>query len=144
MTNLQRYAGCNHVAITHGRLSIANECVELRDADGRKWNLEWHHYFGPIACDKSGDPLSVQPGEKSRFWLLAQFWHDQGCRVLDGVAIWEMPKIVKTGQVVVAGKHVITLDMAKENKITGVLMDVFEYDGAPYLGEVLIESEIKP
>jgi hypothetical protein len=88
MNDQQRYAGCNHIVGNGFHISMGNETVILRDADGRQWLMEWHHYFGPSAVKKNGDPMKNQPGEHSRFWVIAKLWHDQGCKVVDGVGQW--------------------------------------------------------
>lgn len=90
----QTYAGNNHVIGRGLHMALGNPPVLLRDR-GREWLMEWHYYFGPTRLHKkTQDVLANQPGEKSRFWLASQCWRDQGCRVVDGVAIWDEPPIV--------------------------------------------------
>jgi hypothetical protein len=91
------YTGCNHL---HGHgviLSMGNPSFKLVDTDGTWWLVEWHHYFGPASLDKrTENPRKNQPGEKSRFWMLAKWWEAQGGVVVDGVGQWkEPPKIRK-------------------------------------------------
>lgn len=120
MTDTQKYAGCNHLIGPGIHVAISNPTVKLRDDRGRVWYLEWHHYFGPIACTKRGDPRASQPGEKSRFWPIATLWHHQGCRVDDsGWAVWEMPPIVAMGQV---------------KDAEGNVYEDWGYEGCPFLG----------
>jgi len=74
-----------------GHISIGADSFILRDR-GKEWRTEWHRYFGPSVVTKSGDPAKNQPNERSRFWLVAQWWHDQGCVVIDGVGVWKEPE----------------------------------------------------
>lgn len=57
----------------------------------QKWLTEWHPWFGPHVVTKSGDVSKRQPDERSRFWDVAQWWHDQGGKVVDGIGVWEEP-----------------------------------------------------
>lgn len=123
MDDVQRYAGCNHWVGRDFHLAVGNEVVELRHGRSR-WFVEWHHYFGPIACSKSGDPKPRQPGEKSKFWFVAQLWKDQGCRVIDGVGQWQMPQPVKTGEWFQVGRRLYPLDL-----VDGLVMSDAAKDG---------------
>ncbi len=90
MIDLQRYTGNNHLI----GMSCGNEPVLIRDR-GNEWLMEWHYYFGPAILNKrTHSPLAKQPGEKSRFWMVAVWWKDQGAKVVDGIAIWKEPPIV--------------------------------------------------
>ena len=67
MDAVQGYTGCNHVSGGENfHFAICNPVVRLVDG-GKTWFLEWHHYFGPIACNRHGDPLPKCPGPRSRF-----------------------------------------------------------------------------
>lgn len=62
----------------------------------QKWFTEWHIFFGPTRLNaKTHNPCENQPGERSRFWLVVQWWHDQGGVVVDGVGVWKEPPIVE-------------------------------------------------
>lgn len=72
----------------------------ILDQNGKKWKFEDHHYCGPIALDKSGDPLDVQPPENSPFWEAVNLWYAQGKRVNDPNTgeiwcVWDKPTIQK-------------------------------------------------
>ena len=92
----QTYTGNNHVLGRGIHIAFSNPSVLLKR--GReKWLLEWHHYFGPIRLHgKTKEPLEKQPDEKSWFWRVAQWWKDQGCRVVDGVGVWDYPPVIET------------------------------------------------
>jgi hypothetical protein len=77
---------------------------------GREWRTEWHYYHGPTRLNKrTDDPLQNQPGEWSRWWCVAQWWHDQGGKVVDGVGVWTEPEIVETKWLKV-GRQMFPLD----------------------------------
>lgn len=76
-------------------MDIAPDGVLLRDGKS-EWLTEWHPWHGPAVLSKrTGDPLVIQPGEHSRFWLVAVWWKDQGAKVVDGVGVWTEPERVK-------------------------------------------------
>lgn len=94
-TDEQTYTGNNDISGPGFHMSMANPPLILRDG-GKEWLVEWHPICGPIRLSKrTGDPLAKQPGEKNRFWLVAQWWKDQGAKVVDGVGVWEQPPIVE-------------------------------------------------
>lgn len=95
MTDEQKYTGNNHL-LGHGvHIAVGNPPVLLRDGDD-EWLMEWHYMFGPTRLNKRTlDPCQMQPGEKSRFWLVAAWWKDQGAKVVDGVGVWEERKVAK-------------------------------------------------
>ena len=77
-------------------MSWSGPCFVLRDR-GQEWFLEWHYYSGPTLCDRrTHGPRKTQPAQKSRFWLVAQWWFDQGGKVEDGVGVWKEPPIIET------------------------------------------------
>lgn len=93
MDHKQVYAGNNHALTPSFHMSVGNPTFILK-LGSKRWFTEWHYYFGPIVVHgKTDDPLDKQPAEKSAFWLIAQWWHDQGCQVVDGVGIWQEPEI---------------------------------------------------
>lgn len=95
MTDEQKYTGNNHILGSRIHIAACNAPVLLRDGD-QEWLIEWHYYFGPCRLNKrTGDPLAKQPAEKSRFWLVAQWWKDQGAKVVDGVGVWQEPMIIE-------------------------------------------------
>lgn len=47
------------------------------DINGRKWRWEFSSQFGPLFVDPRGNPLKVQPGEKSPAWPVFNRWLDQ-------------------------------------------------------------------
>ena len=92
---MNKYAGCNHVIGQGFHMSVGNPSFVLRYR-GKEWICEWHYYFGPMAVSKkTGDMLKTQPSGKSRFWVIAQWWFDQGAKVIDGVGVWKFPPIVE-------------------------------------------------
>ena len=100
----QKCAGCNHIIAPGLHMSVHNPSFVLR-IGSREWTTEWHHYFGPAVVSKrNGDYLKNQPGERSAFWVIASWWHGQGCEVVDGVGVWHYPEIesvecAKTGRI---------------------------------------------
>jgi hypothetical protein len=46
----------------------------IKDASGRLWHFEEHHYCGPIILRKDGDPKTRQPGSRSPFWPAYYAW----------------------------------------------------------------------
>lgn len=91
----QSYAGNSHAIGPNIHIAIGNPSFLLRHG-GKEWLTEWHYYFGPSVLHKrTHDPLKNQPGERSPFWRVAQWWHDQGCRVVDGVGQWAEPPTVE-------------------------------------------------
>lgn len=45
------------------------------DINGRVWRWEFGRQFGPVFIDKrNGDPLDVQPAEKSPAWPVFEHW----------------------------------------------------------------------
>ena len=142
MDAVQEYTGCNHVSGENFHFAICNPVVRLVDG-GKTWFLEWHHYFGPIACNRHGDPLPKCPGPRSRFWLLAQLWKDQGCRVVGGVGVWEMPQRIKTGERLKVGRNLYDLSNLEKVGVSvtgGALVEVWECVGY----EGLIPMELRP
>lgn len=99
----QVYAGNNHVLTPTFHMSVGNPTFRL-EIGSRRWFTEWHYYFGPMVVHgRTGDPLDKIPGERSAFWIIAQWWHDQGCQVVDGVGVWQYPEVevvrcAKTGR----------------------------------------------
>lgn len=88
----KEYTGNNHVIGTTFHMSVGNPSFILRDHDGKEWLCDWHYYFGPTALSKrTGEPLKRFPGERSRFWLIAGWWKEQGGVVVDGVGQWKEP-----------------------------------------------------
>lgn len=136
MRDVQQYTGCNHLIGDGFHMSLANPLVKLIDGNSA-WYLEWHHYFGPIACKRNGDPLSKCPSEKSRFWIIAQLWKDQGCRVVDGVGLWDWPVIVKTGDRIKVGRYLYQIDQVDSG--IGEVVELWEYPGY----ERLLPCEIR-
>jgi hypothetical protein len=47
------------------------------DINGRTWRWEFSRQFGPTFLDKDGDPLRVQPAEKSPAWRVFNRWYDE-------------------------------------------------------------------
>lgn len=48
---------------------------EGMDINGRTWRWEFSRQFGPVFIDKrNGDPLDVQPAEKSPAWPVFERW----------------------------------------------------------------------
>lgn len=87
----QTYSGCNH---GHGpgiHVSTGNPSFILR-LGKRQWRTEWHYYFGPSVVKQNGDPIARQLGERSPWWIIATWWKHQGCRVVDGVGLWDYPE----------------------------------------------------
>lgn len=77
-------------------VDMAPQSFLLRDERGREWLTEWHGYHGPSVLNKrTGNPRAVQPAEYFRWWLIAQWWHDQGGVVVDGVGVWKAPPIIE-------------------------------------------------
>ena len=117
-TDAQTYAGNNHVMGPGIHIALGNPSFVLRHG-GKEWLTEWHRYFGPSVLHKrTQDPLKNQPGERSAFWIIAQWWHDQGCKVVDGVGQWSEPEKVmaecaKTGRKVVYWKGYERLGTAR-------------------------------
>lgn len=106
-TDEQIYTGNNHIRGPRFHMSMPNPPVLLRDGN-KEWLVEWHHIFGPSRLNKrTGDPLPKQPGEKDRFWLVAQWWKDQGAKVVDGVGQWKQPPIVEERYRLVGRKRVL-------------------------------------
>lgn len=99
----QTYAGNNHILSPGVHIAVGNPHFQLC-IGSRRWFTEWHYYFGPsVVHGKTGDVLDKQPGERSAFWLIAAWWKDQGCRVVDGVGVWDYPPVetvtcAKTGR----------------------------------------------
>lgn len=63
-----------------GFVSI-RDYVRLRVPMGAYHGWEWHDYFGPSFCGKSGDPLTKQPGEHHPVWRQFERWLAEGKRV---------------------------------------------------------------
>lgn len=69
-------------------LCVGDDPVEIV-AGGRRYLFEWNHYCGPTVLHRrTQDPLDKQPPENSPFWDAATWWHRQGKRVENGVAVW--------------------------------------------------------
>lgn len=103
--NVQRYTGNNHVVGPSFHLSLSNETLKIAYRD-TVWFFEWHNYFGPSRVNgKTGEIMTKQPGEHSPFWKVVQWWKDQGCAVVDGVAQWKEPPIVAATCVKTGRKH---------------------------------------
>lgn len=47
-------------------------------AAGKLYCFEDHPYCGPVVLGKKGDPLEVQPPERSTFWQHVNAWYQQG------------------------------------------------------------------
>lgn len=93
--DVKRYTGNNHLLGAEMHIALGNEPVTIVHR-GVSWLFEWHYYCGPTVLNrKTGDPLKNPPGEKSPFWLVSQWWKDQGCRVVDGIGQWDEPPIVE-------------------------------------------------
>ena len=60
-------------------------------AGGRSFRFEMHPVCGPVVLNKRGDPTARQPGPKHEIWRAVTLWHQQGRRVVDGVAQWDEP-----------------------------------------------------
>lgn len=103
---VQVYTGTNHWLGRGIHVAFTNQPVRLRRGD-QEWLVEWHRYFGPILLNKTTqEPRKTQPGETSWFWLVAQWWKDQGCRVVDGVGVWDEPPVVEVRYTKLRGKWV--------------------------------------
>lgn len=89
------YIGPHHAYGPGFHMSFGAPSFILKDR-GKEWLTEWDRYAGPTVVTKKGDIAKNQPGEKSRFWLVAQWWHDQGGKVVDGVGVWQEPRIIET------------------------------------------------
>lgn len=84
-------------------ISLAGPTRTITDAKGNRWTFEMHHYCGPIALNKRGDPMEGQPGERSPFWHAVTRWAQGGHRLNGIECIWEEePKPVLEH---IAGKH---------------------------------------
>ena len=84
-------------------ISLAGPTRIITDAKGKRWTFEMHHYCGPIALNKSGDPMERQPGERSPFWHAVTRWAQGGHRLNGTECIWEEgPKPVLEH---IGGKH---------------------------------------
>jgi len=90
MKDQKTYTGNNHERFADGSgfVSLSNPSFKLVDHDGKNWDVEWHYYFGPSALCKDGEVKKTQPGMKSRFWKIATLWHEQGCKVINGIGQW--------------------------------------------------------
>ena len=85
----QKYTGNNHIIGSGFHMSVGNPSFRLRLGD-KEWLCEWHYYFGPSVLGKrTSNPLTRQPGVRSPFWIIVQWWKDQGAKVVDGVGVWE-------------------------------------------------------
>ena len=60
---------------------------------GKMWRFDFHPFLGPEIVNRHGDPISRQPGERSKFWLGFGAWLSQGQRVEDGVCLWTHPPV---------------------------------------------------
>lgn len=86
------YVGPHTIRIPNGILTVGAKPFKLIDTDGKWWLCEWHSWFGPHSLNKrTGEVKDNQEPERSRFWLLAQWWHNQGAVVIDGVGQWREP-----------------------------------------------------
>lgn len=47
------------------------------DVNGRTWRWEFSSQFGPLFVDTRGNPIKIQPPEKSPAWPVFQCWYDQ-------------------------------------------------------------------
>jgi hypothetical protein len=64
------------------------------ETEGKAFRFEDSDRFGPFLLGRSGDPLKVQPGERSPFWRAHRIWVRQG-RKTDGddiTCLWAEPK----------------------------------------------------
>lgn len=91
---MNKYTDCNHASGPGIHIAIGNPSFLLRDR-GKEWCVEWHYYGGPQRVHKRTGEVLDAPDEKSRFWLVAQWWKDQGGKVVDGVGVWVEPPIVE-------------------------------------------------
>lgn len=48
----------------------------VADAAGKVWRFEMHRFCGPIILRADGEPKTMQPGSRSRFWPAYQAWRD--------------------------------------------------------------------
>lgn len=56
----------------------------------REFRFEFHDFLGPTVVGKHGDPMKVQPSERSPFWPALERWLAGGRRVdADGVCVWD-------------------------------------------------------
>lgn len=84
-------------------ISLAGPTRHITDSKGKRWTFEMHHYCGPIALNKSGDPMERQPGERSPFWHAVTRWAQGGHRLNGIECIWEEePKPILEH---IGGKH---------------------------------------
>ena len=94
--SVSEYTRRHSVSDSHFHMSWSGPCFVLRDR-GQEWFLEWHYYGGPTLCDRrTHGPRKTQPPQKSRFWMVARWWFDQGGKVEDGVGVWKEPPIIET------------------------------------------------
>lgn len=77
---------------------------KIADERGKVWNFEMHPYCGPMVTNKRGDPLKIQPPEKSPFWRAVSWWAQQGQKIdAEGMCVWTKPpepKLIHLG-----GRH---------------------------------------
>ena len=108
-------------------MDMGPEPFLLRDGS-QEWLVEWHPFGGPAHLSKrTQDPLRNQPGPRSRFWKVAQWWYDQGAKVVDGVGVWKEPppKLVKCRKIA-RGHYEIVPDCYAGDDV--VLIDVNRFD----------------
>jgi hypothetical protein len=100
--------GPHHAYGPNFHISFGAAAFVLRDR-GNEWLLEWHRWCGPSLINRrTGDPCKHQPPQKSRYWLVAQWWHDQGGKVVDGVGLWSEPEIIETRWTRINGRNPIS------------------------------------
>ena len=50
----------------------------VTDARGKVWTFEMHPQYGPIVLKANGDPATLQPGTRSKFWQAFELWQSKG------------------------------------------------------------------
>ena len=81
---------CQHVGAVH--ICSFTDFADLRIvAAGRSFRFEFSHRFGPALLDKRGEVKSSLPRQREPFWPALQLWCQQGHKVENGHAVYEIP-----------------------------------------------------
>jgi len=67
--------------------------LKILDITGKQFTFEDNPRFGPIVTTQNGAVSKNQPNAKASFWVIYQWWSDQGKKVgEDGFCVWVEPR----------------------------------------------------
>jgi hypothetical protein len=82
------------------------------EAGGQVYRFEFSRRFGPLMLGKRGQSLETVPPKRSPFWKALHLWAAQGCRVVNGQCVYDVPPEPRLVQLV--GRHYVEVPEGRD------------------------------